>query len=195
MTVCYATLVPSLRIAVVPGSASGTAPEPPSVQSPFACFRCYRPQRDVTHPFGERYLPVFAPTGSCASPRLSDRLRSSLGRPVFAGCRQPRLRRGPSRRSSVNLSSDAWTPAPVVVTVLVLVTSRDASAFPTLEQVGYPPLSRTATSVRQHISGLQSFATLQASGFACPPDRSHRRDDTLGGRGVDARAHRMPLPA
>ena len=117
---------------------SGTAPEPPSVQSPFARFRCYRRRGNVAHPLGERYPSVFAPTGSCASPRLSDRLRSSLGRPVFAGCRQPRLRRGPSRRSSVNLSSDAWTPAPVVVTMLVLVTSRDASAFPALGRVGCP---------------------------------------------------------
>lgn len=37
---------------------------------------------------------------------------------------------------SVNLSPDAWTPTPVVVTVHLLVTSHDASAFPTLEQVG-----------------------------------------------------------
>ena len=54
----------------------------------------------------------------------------SLLRPIFAGCCQPLLRNGPSRRYSANLSLRAWTPTPAASTVLALVSSRETLAFP-----------------------------------------------------------------
>lgn len=76
---------------------------------------------------------------------------------------------------SANPSSDAWTPTPVVPKVHVLVSSLEASAFPELKAGRHSTTVRTATSVRRLISGLQSFTHVQASKFARPPDRSHRR--------------------
>ena len=76
---------------------------------------------------------------------------------------------------SANPSSDAWTPTPAVLTVHLLVSSREASAFPELKPGRHTTTLRTATSVRWAISGLQSFANVQASKFARPPGRSHRR--------------------
>jgi len=55
-------------------------------------------QGSCTHDLDRRYPTVIAPTGSCARPRPSPVLRLSLGPEVSAGCCEPLLRRGPSRR-------------------------------------------------------------------------------------------------
>jgi len=72
--------------------------EPPSAQSPFARSRCYLSRRGVAHHISGHYPTFLATTGSCASPRPSPRLGFTLGQRVFAGCCQPRLGKGPSRR-------------------------------------------------------------------------------------------------
>jgi hypothetical protein len=82
---------------VPPAQSLGPAPGPPGAQSPFARARRYRPRRGVRRPVGGRYPAVPATTGSCASPVPSHRL-VRLGRRVFAGCGQPLLGAGPSRR-------------------------------------------------------------------------------------------------
>jgi hypothetical protein len=76
------------------------------------------------------------------------------------------------------------------------VSSHRAAAFPPLGQGRHQALLRTATSVRCSISRLQSFASLQASGFACHPGRSHRYDTrSYGGRDVYIRAPQGSLPS
>lgn len=59
--------------------------------------------------------------------------------------------------------------------VLPLVSSLGSSPFPEFETGRLPASSRTATSVRTHISGLQAFSNVQTSGLARHPDRSHPR--------------------
>ena len=52
--------------------------EPPSVQSPFAQFRCYRCWGIVYRLLGGRCSSVFAPTDSCANPSDSPLLQLLL---------------------------------------------------------------------------------------------------------------------
>ena len=73
--------------------------KPPSAQSPFARSRCYLSRRGCWLHVSGRYPAVIAPTGSCASPTPSHRLRSQ---PWSAGLRRslsaPAGRIGPSQR-------------------------------------------------------------------------------------------------
>jgi hypothetical protein len=71
---------------------------PPSAQSPFASSRRYLDEGDLAHLLAERYPCVIATTDSCAKPVPCARLWLSLVRTLFAGCCQPLLRKGPSRR-------------------------------------------------------------------------------------------------
>jgi hypothetical protein len=77
-----------------------------------------------------------------------------------------------------------------------LPTGHRPSPFP--NKVGTPKKSRTTTSVRRLFSRLQSFANVQASGFARHPGRSHRRacyfDHTQGGRDFYVHAYLGSLP-
>jgi len=93
-------LSPSYGLTVVSGSASGlrqlqTRQVP---RAPLHRGRRYPPGQGVAHPVGKRYPAVIAPTGSCASPISSPRLGFTLAHRVFAGCDQPLLQIGPSRR-------------------------------------------------------------------------------------------------
>ena len=72
--------------------------ELPSAQSPFARARCDLARHDVTHHVSGHYPTFIAPTGSCASPPPSPCLGATLGHQVFAGCCQPLLGGGLSRR-------------------------------------------------------------------------------------------------
>ena len=69
---------------------------------------------------------------------------------------------------------------------------------PSPKWVGTPQISRTTTSVRRLFTRLQSFANVQASGFARHPGRSHRRacycNHTLGGRDFYVHAYLGSLP-
>ena len=95
-----------------PSSESGAGQGPPSAQSPFARNRCYLLRRGVLHHIREHYPSFIAHTGSCARPKPSRRLRLSLIRRVFAGCRQSLLGVGPSRHYLCNPCVGAWTPTP-----------------------------------------------------------------------------------
>ena len=81
-----------------PESLPGTGQGPPSAQSLFAHNRHYLLYRGVLHHVSGSYPSFVAPTGSCASPNSSQCLRLSLIHQVFAGCCQPLLEDGPSRR-------------------------------------------------------------------------------------------------
>ena len=53
---------------------------PPSTQSPFARLGCYPSRRGIAYRVSGRYPTFIAPTGSCAKPKSSHRLRLSLFR-------------------------------------------------------------------------------------------------------------------
>ena len=72
---------------------------PPSAQSSFACHKCYLGQGGVQHHLEERYLFFLALASSCAKPASSSGLRvPHLSPEVFAGCCEPLLETGSSRR-------------------------------------------------------------------------------------------------
>lgn len=62
--------------------------------------------------FSRRYPAFIAPIGSCARPKSSCRLRWSLFRQVFAGCYEPLLDDGPSRRYLCGPCTGAWVRTP-----------------------------------------------------------------------------------
>ena len=160
---------------VDPSPASGTAQGPPDAQSSFARTRCYLVRRGVLHLVGGRYPSFIAPTSSCARPKSSPWLRLSLVHGVFAGCRQSLLQDGPSRRYLRNSFPRCLDPYPGASPGAL------TRFFP--GDVGLHRKS-TGSATREHpyrdfctgmVSGLQSFVYLQASRFACHPDRSYRR--------------------
>jgi len=86
--------------------------EPPSAESPFAPSRRYLSGGGVVHHLRGHYPSFIAPTGSCARPNPSLRLQPWPRRRVLAGCCQPLLGDGPSRRYLRNPCVGAWTHTP-----------------------------------------------------------------------------------
>jgi len=72
----------------------------------------YSVQGDVERLLDRHYSVFFARTGSCAEPPSSLHLRYSRWQMVFAGCCEPLLESGPSRRYLHNPCMSAWTPTP-----------------------------------------------------------------------------------
>ena len=110
-----------------------------------------------------------------------------LIRPIFAGCCQPLLEDGPSRRYLRSLCQVAWTPTPprlwrsrsVCVSFLFgqdTSSSPELRPRPSLYGLGTRNVPCMATSTGCGISGLQSFANVQASSLARPPGCAHRCD-------------------
>jgi len=96
----------------LPSTMPGAHPEPPSAQSPFARLGGYLQRRGGTRLVSGRYPAFNTTTNSCARPCSSSRLVFILVRSVFAGCRQPLLELGPSRRYLRSLYQGAWTLTP-----------------------------------------------------------------------------------
>src|SRR5215813_6242196 len=109
--------------------------------------------------------PYIAPTGSCASPPPSSRLGGILGHQVYAGCCQPLLGEGPSRRCSAHPSLRAWTPTPAALEVHVPVSSPKTSAFPSFGPGRRSTLYRTATSVRRAFRGCSHSLMFRPAGL------------------------------
>ena len=170
------------------------AQQPLPTESPFARGRRYLPRLTLQAPVGRRYPAFIAPTGSCARPPSSRRLRVSLFLRVLAGCCEPLLHDGPSRRYLCYLPAGAWTPTPAALQVFVPVSSLKALAFPTVIPGRRLATPRTAISVRIVLSGLQSFLYVQAPAFARHPNRSYRHASAFGSDGFYFRAHRNSLP-
>jgi len=122
----------------------------------------------------KHYTSFDAITTSCASPKASHQLRFYTRWSVFAAgtirCWSP----GPSPRLLCDSFPGCWTPTPAVSVVRLPVSSHSASAFPQRLHGRHSAYTRTTTSVRTVISGLQSFLYVQASRFACHPGRSYR---------------------
>ena len=96
---------------------------------------------------------------------------------------------------SANLSLRAWTPTPAALVVHLPVSSHKTSAFPALgsgRRLASIPCSDFNTG---SITGLQSFANVQAHRFACHSGRSyHSVPCTPGSHGVSIRASHGSLP-
>ena len=95
-----------------PSSVSGSVPEPPSAQSPFARLGCYLWRRDVPRLVRRRYPPFLAHTDSCARPSSSRRFRFPLFGQSLQVAVSPCWKVGPSRRYLHNLCKGAWTFTP-----------------------------------------------------------------------------------
>ena len=142
-----------------------------------------------------RYPTVLATTGSCARPRPSPSLWSSLGLGVCAGCCEPLLRRGPSRRYLCVSVPRCMDPYPGGV-----VGAR-THCFPTT--IGLPPVLMGSASRVNPFSDFRTGGDVGAAGIrscsglevCCHPGRSHRRIKTRGSRGVYVRAAHQSLPS
>ena len=87
-------------------------PRTTMTESPFALSGRYHSRGDVCRHLERSYPLIIAHTGSCARPKPSCCLQSSLFQQVFAGCCQPLLGDGPSRHYLCNPCVGAWTPTP-----------------------------------------------------------------------------------
>jgi len=96
---------------------------------------------------------------------------------------------------SANPSLDAWTHTPAVLLVHLSVSSQKASAFTASGTAGHSTNNPYSDFSTGDFSGLQSFRNVQASRFACHPDRTYRcNQEPQGSHGVYLRASHGSLP-
>ena len=179
-----------------PGSKSRTGSRNRSVP------RAPSPAQGVTLDRGRSRLPSTAITPSSSllrahAPVLFPPLASvcSLVRAVLAGCGQPLLGTGLSRRYLCHLSPGAWTLTPPRSPgALTRCFPKDIGL--TSESTGSARKRPLPCNFdREGISGLQSFAHVQAPGLARPPGCAHRQGSMpLGqlGRLLHAILRRLP---
>ena len=115
-------------------------------------------------------------------------------RVVFAGCYQPPLRKGPSRRYLCESFPACLDPYPGGSCGASARFFPQDDGFPGMRTRSAPDDAHTATSVWNVISGLQSFAYVQAHQFARHPDCSYRSAFAPGSRGFYIRAYHGSLP-
>ncbi len=128
------------------------------------------------HRLSRSYPTFIAPTGSCAKPKPSCRLRLSLFRQVFAGCDEPLLGVGPSRRYLCDLCIGAWIrtpPRPLGASVRYFPIGIGLSLGSRRSARDNSP--QNSFFARASISGLQSFAYVQAPILAWPSGCSDQR--------------------
>ena len=124
--------------------ATALTMEPPSVQSPFAQFRCCRCWGIVYRFLGGHYSSILAPTDSCANPSGSPLLQlfASFER-VFAGRYQPLLPAGSSRRYLPESFPGCLTPYPGGPTACIcLFLPLCHRPSPPMAWVGFPRVIR-----------------------------------------------------
>ena len=128
-------------------------------------------------------------------PTASACLWSRLGQPVFAGCCQPLLVSRTFPTLSLRICSDMPGPVPrLLVRCFYPFLLRRLRPSPHIYWVG-SHTNRIATSLREFISGLQSFHHVQAPRFAHHPGRSYRSLlARLGSRDFYIRASHGSLP-
>ena len=151
---------------------------------------------EVSRTLVSRHYPAFiAHTDSCVNPKSSHRLRITPSAEVFAGCCQPLLEVGPSRRYLCESFSTCLDPYPGCSCGAL------THFFP--QDNGLPgSMSRSALQQYPHsnfcvgdLSRLQLFVYLQARRFARHPDCSHRCTSRYsGGRGFYVPAYLGSLP-
>ena len=96
---------------------------------------------------------------------------------VFAGCCQPLLGDGPSRRYLCNPCMGAWTPTPGCLSgAFVRFFPESYSLTIVLRSSAHPIIHRNAISTMPKFTRRQSFLYVQAPMLARPPDGTHRAD-------------------
>jgi hypothetical protein len=113
---------------------------------------------------------------------------------VFAGCYQPPLRKGPSRRYLCESFPACLDPYPGGSCGASARFFPQDNGLPGMRTRSAPDDPHTATSVWNVISGLQSFAYVQAHQFARHPGCSYRSAFAPGSRGFYIRAYHGSLP-
>jgi len=144
---------------------------------------------------GEHYPSLVAPTDSFANPAISPRLRPGLVRGVFAGCYQPLLLAGPSRRYSANLSLDARALTTAVPLGAFAWFFPSVIGLPsTVKRVGFPLLSANAT-LHGYLYGAAAISLCSGLQVCLPPRSLLPLQIFLqGSRGVFVQAERASLP-
>ena len=145
------------------------APTAAMAESPFALARYYRSERNVHRRLCQRYPALITTPDSCARPVASATPCLSLRLPVFAGCREPLLPTGPSRRDLCGSFSTCLDPYPG--------GSRGAPTrfFP--QDDGLPGMTtrsalhviRTATSVRGIFRGCSQLILFRPADLLATP--------------------------
>ena len=118
----------------------------------------------------------------------------SLGRWVFAGCRQSLLGVGPSRHYLRNPCIGAWSLTPQRPSgALARFFPEDSGLAPGGTSSARTNDRRNATSTTDPISGLQTFVYLQAPILARPPGCTHRCElPSCSGHGDTVRGLNVP---
>jgi len=128
-------------------------------------------------PIRGRYPSFIALTDSCARPPILPPPRLS---PCLAGlCRLSPVPAGWWPFPTLSLQVFPWMPGPLprrLPWCLCPFLPRELRPSPRHDRVGVLATPRAATSARTFISRLQAFLYVQASKFACHPDRSDRYD-------------------
>ena len=128
-------------------------------------------------PHRPRYYELMCQSRPLPPPRFV-----SLVRQVLAGCSQPLRGTAPSRRCLCESFPGCLDPYPSGPQGACTRFFPWSFGLPCVKTRSALTTLRTATSVRRLISGVQSFADVQASKFARPPGRSHRRGSDPSGR-------------
>jgi hypothetical protein len=149
-------------------------------QSPFARSGCYPSRRDLENLVSRHYPAFFAPTDSCADPKPSSCLGKPLVHQVFAGCCQPLLRVGPSRRYLCESFLTCLDPYPGCSCGALTRFFPQDNGLPDAKTRSARSLLRPwqnpySNFSRERFSRLQSFTDVQAREFARHPDCSYRR--------------------
>jgi hypothetical protein len=162
-----------------PGSVSRTIQDPPRAQSPFARSRCYLNRRNLK--LRRRALPLLHRSYRLMRRTITLKLSSvSLLQLVFAGCCQPLLGNGPSRRYLCNPCMGACTPTPGCLSgANVRFFPEGSSLTIVLRSSAHPNIHRNATSAMSGLTRRQSFRYVQAPMLARPPDGTHRADSKV----------------
>ena len=168
-----------VQLKVWPSPGTAKCPEPLCPQPALpAAARCRAPCR--------RALPLVPRSyGLMRQTKFLRPTSVALIRPILAGCCQPLLEDGPSRRYLRSLCQVAWTPTPprlwrsrsVCASFLFgqdTGSSPERRPRPSLYGLGTRNVPCMATSTGRRISGLQSFANVQASSLARPPGCAYR---------------------
>src|SRR6266581_4727573 len=150
--------------------------EPPSAQSPFAQCRYSPTGETCTSSPARTLLPGHRSYGLIRQSRLAlPSFGLSLVQEVFAGCYQPLLPPGSSRRYPCEPFLGCLVPyhgGPTECGYLFLPPCHRPS--PREAWVGFPLRSANTTSRGGVFSRLQTFLYVQASEFARLPGRSYR---------------------
>jgi len=147
----------------------GLAPTAAMTESPFALLRRYRSRRNVHRSLGQRYPTFIATPGSCASPAASATPCRWLWVPVFAGCHEPLLPTGPSRRYFCGSVPTCLDPYPGGSRGAYTRFFPRDSGLPGITTRSAPHIIRTATSVRGIFRGCSHLMIFRPAGLLTTP--------------------------